>query len=451
MTKFTKTLLGGVTLLALLAAGCSLDTPDPVTLDYTLEGAEYFESYAAIGNSLTAGFMDGGLVMNGQVNSYPQLLASVLGAKSFTFQQPLIAFPGIGSSTPSDPANAAGVLHFDGAGISIVGETPLVDVQSNLLLAMLYPVPYNNLGVPGATTWDVSNALDSSTSQSPGNSYFDFILRNPTLGNVNMIDQAIALGPKLVTCWIGNNDILGGATSGEPVVGVSVTPTANFTAMFEAILDDLTDGVEGRHGHTPAIFVGNVPSIASAPYFVPKALFDVMAGNPIPCDEDAVFVRFPALSYLAAGGPVPLPEEWTLDAAEVGVVDTAVTEYNAAIAAAVAARDNVWLYDANAVLAGLDPNTAAAHFLALVGTVGIETAAATTYFSLDGIHPNNRGYGLVANGFIDAINAALGTTLPQIDIGALIWDPTYGQLTPPAKRDGLITPEAASAMDAIFR
>ncbi|MBU1674385.1 hypothetical protein KKA85_01255, partial [bacterium] len=445
MTKLTKTLLGGVALLALLAAGCSLDTPDPATLADVEqpEGAEYFANYVAIGNSLTSGFMDAGLVTNGQVNSYPQLLASVMGAKAYTFQQPLIAFPGIGSSSTGDPSLVAGVLHFDGAGISLAGTTALADVQSTLLLAAAWPVPYNNLGVPGATTLDVTSALGSGSSQSPGNSYFDFILRNPSFGDVSMINQAIALGPKLITCWIGNNDILGGATGGEPEVGINITPTAEFNAMFTDILDGLTVGVTDRYGYEPAIFVGNVPGIASAPYFVPKALFDVMAGNPIPTEETAVYVRFPALGYLAAGGPVPLPPEWTLDAGEVGVVDTAVTEFNAAIAAAVAARDNVWLYDANTVLAGLDPNTEAAHFLALVGTLGIETAAATTYFSLDGIHPNNRGYALVANGFSAVINGALGTALPQIDIGDITWDPTYDML--PKQGGPLLDSRAAAA------
>ena len=43
------------------------------------------------------------------------------------------------------------------------------------------------------------------------------------------------------------------------------------------------------------------------------------------------------------------------------------------------------------------------------------------------------------------------TDLPDIDIGTLTWDPTYGQLAPPAGREELISPEAAAAMDAIFR
>ncbi|WP_431243387.1 hypothetical protein ACQ9BO_01580 [Flavobacterium sp. P21] len=37
-------------------------------------------------------------------------------------------------------------------------------------------------------------------------------------------------------------------------------------------------------------------------------------------------------------------------------------------------------------------------------------------FSLDGVHPSARGYGLIANIFIDAINAKYGSTLRHVDL-----------------------------------
>ncbi|MNY80078.1 hypothetical protein D3C86_2209820 [compost metagenome] len=37
-------------------------------------------------------------------------------------------------------------------------------------------------------------------------------------------------------------------------------------------------------------------------------------------------------------------------------------------------------------------------------------------FSLDGVHPSGRGYGLIANIFIDAINAKYGSTLRHVDL-----------------------------------
>ncbi|MDO9172802.1 MAG: hypothetical protein Q7W29_13325, partial [bacterium] len=253
---------------------------------------------------------------------------------------------------------------------------------------------------------------------------------------------------------------LGGATSGEPVLGVNVTPPAAFAVMYEALLDRVTDTVLTHTGIAPVIITANVPDIASTPYFMPKALFRAMASLPGPdtlpdanlfTEADAVFVRFPALSYLAAEGlaGLPLPEAYTLDVAETAVVQDAVTGFNAAIATAVDEREYVHLYDAHAALAALTPGQAT-HFLALEAQYGATIAAATTYFSLDGIHPNNRGYGHVANGFIATINEALGTSVPSIDLANLTWDPTYGIPIDEKAAAGL-SPEAARAMDAIFR
>ncbi|MBK7703504.1 MAG: hypothetical protein IPI34_11780 [bacterium] len=343
----------------------------------------------------------------------------------------------------------------------MVDSTLRTAIQSTLLLTAQWPVAYQNLGVPGATLSDGMNATSSANSQSPGNSYFDFVLRNSVFGGVVMCDQAASLEPTLVTCWLGNNDALGGAMSGEPVLGVNVTPPAAFAVMYEALLDRITDKVFARTGFEPIIITANVPDIASTPYFMPKTTFRAMAGLPGPDalpdanlfgEEDVVYVRFPTLSYLSPpiNGSLPIPEEYTLDIAETAVVQDAVTGFNAAIAAAVDERDHVHLYDAHAALAALNPGQAT-HFLALVGSgLTPAAAAATTYFSLDGIHPNNRGYGHVANGFIATINEALDASIPSIDLAGLTWDPTYGVPMNEKAAAGL-SPEAARAMDAIFR
>ena len=455
MTKRILAVVAAAALLVVLLAGCTPDQPSPVEQTFHQPtGAEVLANYVALGNSLTAGYMDGGLVMNGQVNSFPQLIARQLGLRDF--QQPLIAWPGVGSSDTGDPDQVAGVLYFDGAGTAVAGPTPRAEVQ-NLLLAAAWPVPYNNLGVPGATLADMTNATDSQTSQAPGNAYFDMILRNPTFGNTTELDQGTALGPTLVTLWIGNNDVLGGATSGQPEVGVNITPPSLFETMYTALLDAVTQKVHTRTGFDPVIVVANVPSITTIPYFLPKAVFDAMAGAPIPTvEEDPVYVRLTALSYLAGGGQPPLGAEWTLTQAEVDAVEGAVDAYNQIIADAVAARDNVYLFDAHAAMAvlatqGMDGMTAN-HFLVLVNQLGdIQAAADATFFSLDGVHPNNRGYGSIANGFIDVINAALGTDVPHVDVASLTWDPTYGQLGGGETTAGLVSPAAGRAIDALFR
>jgi len=457
-----------IALVGLLALGCSLDTPQVVEVEYPQpQGAELFGNYMAMGNSLTAGFMDGGLVMDGQMTSFPQLIATQMGYPEGTFYQPLIARPGVGSTDVSDMGEGlvSGVLHFSAAlgGMFPLSVYPDTDVP-DMLLAASFPVPYSNLGVPGATTLDISNALEYSTSQPGTNKYFDFILRNPTFGNVTMRDQLIARGPTIMTCWVGNNDILGGSLSGQPNNGVvhpdddvNVTPAALFGQMYNTLLDDVLDGVQQRHGHRPLIFVANIPAITSIPYFIPIALFRQMSGMNeddfpvISMEQDAVMMLLPSLSYDGSEGPL-IPADMTLSQAEADMVAATVVEYNDIISAAVAARDEVFLYDANAELAGYSGTPQGMHFLALAASMGYEAAAATTLFSLDGIHPNNRGYGVVANGFLEVMNTNLGTAFPMVDTEALSWDPTYGLGyggaldTPP-----VISPEAATAMTSLFQ
>ncbi len=119
-------------LLALLLAGCALDDPGDPTATVNPPGLEDAGArYAAIGNSLTAGYMDSGLMQPGQANSYPRLIANQLGLDNTEFSQPWVAFPGIGSTTPSAPDMISGSLHFDGiGGIGVVAETPVREAKA---------------------------------------------------------------------------------------------------------------------------------------------------------------------------------------------------------------------------------------------------------------------------------------------------------------------------------
>ena len=39
-------------------------------------------------------------------------------------------------------------------------------------------------------------------------------------------------------------------------------------------------------------------------------------------------------------------------------------------------------------------------------------------FSLDGVHPSTRGYAIIANDFIKAINAKYAANIPQVDVAS---------------------------------
>ena len=106
----------------------------------------------------------------------------------------------------------------------------------------------------------------------------------------------------------------------------------------------------------------------------------------------------------------PLEDRWVLTADEQMAVTTAVDAYNQTIAGLAAQYD----------LAFVDMKA----FYELVETEGItlpdgsvvtDTYATGGGFSLDGVHPSPRGYSLVANEFIKAIEEKFGAVLPKSD------------------------------------
>jgi GDSL-like Lipase/Acylhydrolase len=486
MKKTITTLTLIPVLLVLLVTGCTLDAPDsPLGLEAP-EGTEIFANYVSIGNSLTAGFMDGGLIVNGQMGSYPRLIAMQMGLDASIgnseFTQPYIAFPGVGSSTPSDPANAAGVLYFDGGGVAIVGETAQTAVPGLLMLSSL-PTPYHNLGVPGATLHDVLNAYDAYSSTPIGNSFFNFINRESLFGNVeapatsaspafqsaSMFGQTIAKGPSLVTVWIGNNDVLGAAMNAD-IATKPPTNGATFQAEYQAMLGTLAGGLLQRTGFPATIVTANIPSITSIPYFIPIATFEAIVGGPWNGgyeEANVAYVTFPTLSWAVpanADNAVPAggtSSVGTLSVDEAAIIQDSVDFYNGVIATVTAGVNASGLatcdmVDMNAVMASLAADygaTAGTHFVLLVQQgMSVEAAAQATMFSLDGIHPNNRGYGIAANAFLSKIEELTGVDLDPVDLGTLSWDPTYGQ-TLETSSSGMprLDPDAAEVMGAIFR
>jgi lysophospholipase L1-like esterase len=462
MKRFCLGMTGSAAVLTLLLCGCSVETPDHPALEVAQPtGPQIFANYVAIGNSLTAGFMDAGLHMAGQRDSYPAIIARQMGLDaspgSQQFTQPWIAHPGIGRTDTGDPDLIAGVLYWTGTSIDVIGATPLAQVPA-LAIAQAFPIPYNNLAVPGATVVDVAQAVDATTSLAGDNSFFDLILRNPTFGNVTMLGQCIARGPTLVTMWIGNNPWLSGATSGAPVAdaGGNIVPASVFAALFEQIISGIENGVMARTGYAPVIVAANIPSVTSFAYFLPKPVFDMVAGGQIPTvEEDVALVCFPALAYLGGGGQPPLPDYLTLTTDEVSLVETVVGEYNDHIDTICAAH-GVSVVDVSALLEelmtqGIDGLTGA-HFI--LQQPFPNPAGPVTAFSLDGLHPNNMGQGIIANAFIDKINEAAGVALAPVDVASLTWDPTYSAYAPRGSDrsgPGLISAAAARALEALSR
>ena len=108
-----------------------------------------------------------------------------------------------------------------------------------------------------------------------GNPLFSLVLRSSALGN-SVFNQAKNLSPTLLTCWIGNNDVLGYATSG----GVKPTePTSS--GIFGALYTQLGGALASLGCQ---VVVANIPDVTVIPFFntVGPQVAAVISQLPVP-------------------------------------------------------------------------------------------------------------------------------------------------------------------------
>jgi lysophospholipase L1-like esterase len=110
------------------------------------------------------------------------------------------------------------------------------------------------------------------------------------------------------------------------------------------------------------------------------------------------------------GVSVPLADNWVLSKNEVTEVKTATDAFNASIRQ-IADAKGLAFFDANALLQQV--YATGIRFGNYQLTASFVTGGA---FSLDGVHPSARGYALIANKFLEAINAAYGSNFRGVDL-----------------------------------
>ncbi len=399
-----------------------------------------FNTTVVIGDSLSAGFQNGSLLDTQQPNGWASRVAKQAG---FSLTLPLIAPPG-----------APAVLQL----VSL-GPPPVVTQTSGTTSGRDNPdaQPYD-LAVPGHSLDDLINRAPVLIPASAEDLITDAILAEPLSIPRSQMDAAIHLNPTALFVWIGNNDALGGIEAGTPAV---MTPVATFTTEYQQLMTTL-------HSKTKAkLIVANIPDVTEVPYLTPGVviLAEVSAGTGLPqAAVSALFgiqpgdlVNATGLAEVQAGiaalkqgkAPTPLDDAALLDAMEIAQVQSTVDQYNAAIAQQVSAVGGI-LVDIHTYLKTLQQN----------GITSNNYSATTTFlgglFGLDGIHPSNTGYALIANQYIAAINAGLQTSINPVDVGAVASaDPLFGPnikpvgaavsipLTAARRADQLISPRKA--------
>jgi lysophospholipase L1-like esterase len=529
-----KKLLVLLAFFGLFMVSCSDDdttvdtNPPPEPINYT-SGTADFSNYVAVGNSLTAGYSDAALFIDGQTNSYPNMLAqnfALAGGGAFTI--PFMA-DNLGGATLNGTQILGNRLILSFAG----SPTPVpVAGQGSTEISNTLSGPFNNMGVPGAKSFHLVAPGYGNLAGVPIGAANPYYARFASSASATIIGDAAVQNPTFFTLWIGSNDILSFATSG----GAGVDQTGNldpstygqnditdpnvFASVYNGLLQTLTaNGADG--------VVLNIPDVTSIPYFT------VVPHDPLDPSNPDFGPQIPLLNtifgtlnqiYTAIGQTQRIVVFSQTEASPVVIIDESLPDISATIAGALLA--NLPAFEAFIAQFGLPPQAAplVANLLGatygqsrqataedlivfpsatVIGTVNttsvqnlvaqglsaqlagqfsvegvslpladqwvltpdeqasvagataaynqtIETLAGVydvafidafeffsdfsvnglplsdgstvtaTYatgggFSLDGVHPSPRGYALVTNLIIEAINAKYGSNLPGVD------------------------------------
>ncbi|WP_108424366.1 G-D-S-L family lipolytic protein [Flagellimonas amoyensis] len=465
------------------------ETPGPEPVDYTAGTAD-FTKYVAVGNSLTAGFSDNALFIDGQEASMPNMLASnfaLAGGGEFTI--PYMADNLGGMTLQGSPISGNRLFLAFAAG----GPAPTpVAGQGSTEVSTKLTGPFNNMGVPGAKSYELLAPGYGSLAGLAIGAANPYFVRFSSSESATVIGDAAAQNPTFFTLWAGTNDVVlyaigGGA--GEDQAGNldpstysrdDITDPNVYANVMNGILMTMTaNGAKGA--------IANIPYVTDIPYFT------TVPHNPIPLDaatagflnsasaygaynaglqqlqsmdlitEDELAKRTitfaagegnavviidedltdltiynPALINMRQateedlmvltsrtfigtlanpndptsinGVAVPLADQWVLTPEEQELVKNATDAYNLTISSLASTYDLAFV-DANALMTDIKANGVQ------LADGSIVTAAFATGggFSLDGVHPAPRGYAILANAFIAAINTKYGSNLPGVN------------------------------------
>jgi hypothetical protein len=242
---------------------CTYEFPEPVIVEAT-SGSADFTRIISVGNSITAGYMDGALYNRGQQNSFASILAEQAkfnGGGDFNVPE-INSVNGFFQMGPQGPLGRLVLTVNPQTGA--VGPAPIGvgDLPGNYAGNK---ANLNNFGVPGIT---LLTALIPQTGgpASPANPAYNRLYErfasNPGTSTV-IGDAAAALanGGSFFTFWLGNNDILGYATGGASNPAI-LTSNADFQQRLGAALGAMLQANAAAKGA-----VANIPSLAVLPYF----------------------------------------------------------------------------------------------------------------------------------------------------------------------------------------
>ena len=443
-------------------------------------GSAVFTNYVALGDSFAAGYSDGALFMTGQEGSYPNILSQqFVAAGGGNFNTPLSS-DNNGGLLLQGNVIAGTRLYFNGAAPVPVAGPPTTEVTNHLSGAfnnlgipgaksyhLLAPGYGNVAGVPSgkANPYYARFASSPSTTvladalmQSP--TFFSlFIGGNDVLGFATSGGEGVNQTGNLDPSTYGSNDITDptvfanvynilaqqlSANGAKGVVAnlpyVTTLPyfttvpfnplplTAESVALLNAGYAQYNGGlqfaatnglltaaevtkrtVNFKVGQNAVVIVDSYLTDLSA-YGIPSYRQATKADLMVLTSRTFIGTQVGDNPTAINGASVPLADKWVLTSDEVNEVKIATDAYNKTIET-TASTYNLAFVDAKKIMAQL--STGGIRFGNYQMTSAYVTGGA---FSLDGVHPSARGYALIANLFITAINTKYESTLQQVDL-----------------------------------
>lgn len=383
-----------------------------------------FAKFVVVGASVDSGFIDSCWVKHGQTDSWPAIFARQAGISSF--QQPIIGEPGLG------PCQILTSL------APTFSYAPNTGLPENLGLT----TPYNNLAIPGYLGASVVNCVTNTGTVPCKNALIDVVLR----GKGTVLQQAASLTPTFFAIGVLGNELLGPATQGTAIDGVTLMSKEAYAASYKVIVDTMKAS-QGGTGKGVAL---TIPDVTTLPYFTavspiigvnPATGAPIYVLGPTGCPTGVPACPVPAgtvvplplgsLMKLGYGVPCavaptlpmcnnPLPDNATLIGttgvpgllypAEVSLLKTRGTEYNGQIRT-LAEGAGYKVFDSAALLADI-----AAHGREYAGMTLTSAYLSGGVFSYDGVHPSATGYAIVADALVQFVNANYGTHFARVDM-----------------------------------
>lgn len=428
MTFFAKIIF--VSLICIFSFSCNpnLNIPNPTS------GSADFTKTISVGGGYLCGYQNGALTKSGQEKCIANLLAEqfkLVGGESF--EQALMP-DDIGLGLNSRPWESVYIsASYLGYKTDCEGATSLSPLKKLMTVAeasiYLKPVVHavQNFAVPFATTTNINNTALQ-------NVYYNRIAKN--IGTACLLTEASTTLHTFSIMWLGMEDVYEYARFG----GYSKTiPAASlFSSSIDNIVNQLTS-----NGKTKGV-LANIPDIENFPYYryvsshsvkLTKRLSDSLnqaTGNIFNFTEgengfaieypkqsglyrqmsvyECVLLNTPSdsLKCYKMGLFYGMPDRYTLDSMELQIIKTSIKEYNIEIKK-VAEKYNIAFVDVNDFYQRLQSG------ILHNGVSFTNTFINGGFFSLDGFYPNQKGYSMLANEFLKAINLKYEASIPTVN------------------------------------